>query len=293
MISSSSTFCFATLAFGANYQALVRELLAKDLERYAPGVPLLILTNNPSEFKDCTNAIVVEHQQRLYCDNDKVFLIKTALGKFDTCVCIDADMRLIGAFPQDLEFQPGITARSCDQLLHHIQARVDRTEIPRPDQMRYLEQVRKVAQKLELNLESDPVKFVHEFLFVVRRDSGKELQVLELAEMIARYLELHGTLVGVGAALGMAAAKVGFPVRHSEMPGVQFFDDRIEKIRISKGQSAPAASTHYFEHLRKIKNPPRSFFENLILRIGRGIARWQRRNRIKQEAAKNPSFYYQ
>jgi len=291
MNSTQKEFCFATLAIGQNYRALARELLSKDIEQYASGTPFLILTDRPSEFKHCPNVIAVKHQPRFFCDNDKTFLIRAALSQFEYCICIDADMRLLAPLPSGLTVLPGITTRSCSGLARHLQTMIRRTDPPRPGQLKDAHNIRKVAQKLGLDIENEQVKFVHEFLFIVKRDGGREVQVLELAETISRYLELHGTQVGVGSALGMAAAKVGFPVRHSELSEIIFFDDRIEKVRIANGQADPTITTIYFQQLRALKYPKRSTLSKGWQRIRQTAELGQRRLRIQWEALKDREFY--
>ncbi|HEY9653180.1 MAG TPA: hypothetical protein V6C95_21155, partial [Coleofasciculaceae cyanobacterium] len=163
----SQKFCFATLALGSNYIKLALEL-AKDLERYSPKSILLVLTENPDYFSNQRNVLVFKHKQNLYCDNDKSFLIEKALSMFDGCICIDADMRILAPIPEDLEWQPGITARSCTNLIKHHQTIVNRTAKPRPQKVKQLEVIKKAAQKLDINLEDQNVYWMNEFLFVVK-----------------------------------------------------------------------------------------------------------------------------
>ncbi len=52
---------------------------------------------------------------------------------------------------------------------------------------------------------------------------------------------------GEGLTIGIAAAKAGLPVRHDVMEDFVFFKDKIEQMRIRKGQADPANSQIYFD----------------------------------------------
>ncbi len=104
-------FCFCTLALGENYCNLALEL-AKDLEEYSPNTYFIILTDKPQHFHKQTNILAFKHQQQsIGCYHDKRFAIAKALSLFNSCIFIDADMRILAAVPNDLRWQPGITAK--------------------------------------------------------------------------------------------------------------------------------------------------------------------------------------
>jgi metal-dependent HD superfamily phosphatase/phosphodiesterase len=63
--------------------------------------------------------------------------------------------------------------------------------------------------------------------------------------------------------MALAAVKSGFPIHRSEMDGLDFFDDRIEKIRISKGQSTPEARAQYFSQQSGIEQVEQNLFQRL------------------------------
>ncbi|MHC5732957.1 MAG: hypothetical protein ACYTXY_54765, partial [Nostoc sp.] len=79
------------------------------------------------------------------------------------------------------------------------------------------------------------ISFVHEYLFSVTKDSGKEIEFLQQWDMLANYFELNGIYEGEGSAIGLAAYKAGLAVRWSEMEGISFFNNKIELVKISKG----------------------------------------------------------
>jgi hypothetical protein len=287
---TSKKFCFATLAVGKAYRNLAL-LLAKDIEKYSPNTSFLVLTDSPKSFSNQKNVIAVQHRQYFYCDNDKKFLIEKALSMFESCICIDADMRILAPIPQDLKWLPGITARSCASLVKHNQIMINKGEIPRSSKVRDFDYIKKMAQKLDLNIENEDITFIYENLFVVTKDSGKEVEFLKLCEMISRYFDVHGVYIGVGSAMGLAAAKVGLPVRHDVMPGVCYFDDRIEQVKISKGQADPKDTLIYFKELKALKNPKRSVIEKLATKLVSKLDQFYRAGRIKIDTLKNVQFY--
>jgi hypothetical protein len=291
MNPDSQKVCFGTLAFGQNYRALAG-LLAADLAQYAPGIPLIILTDRPQDFRGMANLIIFPHRQRLFCDNDKVFLIKQALSTFNTCICIDADMRVLAPIPADLQWLPGITARSGDRLVKHHQRIITKTNPPRPNKVKDWEMTKRIADKLGLNAEDEAVKFIHEFLFVVTRNSGVENEFLDYFEKIAYFLEINGTQPGAGTAMGLAAAKAGLPVKWDEMEKIVFFDDRIERVRISKGQVDPQEKQIYFEQQKALKYPLKNWYQKVV---GKVNGKWRDFNRsllLRMVGLKNFDFYY-
>ena len=54
--------------------------------------------------------------------------------------------------------------------------------------------------------------------------------------------------------MGLAAAKVGFPVRRDEMAGLDFFDDRVERWKIQQGKADPADKQTYFDAQNAIES---------------------------------------
>ncbi|MBD2056949.1 hypothetical protein H6F88_13150 [Oculatella sp. FACHB-28] len=272
MTQKQETFCFCTLAYGSTYRALAREL-AKDLEKYSSGTPFLIFTDKPKAFADCCNVIPVQHRRHFfYHSNDRKCLLEKALSMFDYCVNIDSDVRILAPFPQDHEWLPGITARSCSSIIKQEKLRVDvKSDRLRKIRLQWLERLRYLSQKLDVNLEDKNVKWVYEFLFVLKKDAGKEIEFLEQFEVIARYFELHGIYRGCGTAMGLAAAKVGLPVRHDLMEGVEFFDDKIEKAKISNGEAEPKAKQEYFDTQYKIEHPQKSLLEKAVLKALRVV----------------------
>ncbi|RMF26488.1 MAG: hypothetical protein D6756_03635, partial [Cyanobacteria bacterium J083] len=274
-------FCFCTLALGKRYRLLALQL-AQDLEKHSPNTKLLVLTDSLKDFHTSKNIIAIKHQQKLWCDNDKSYLIEKALSVFDYCICIDADMRILAPVSSELEWLPGITARSCCNLLkHHSRKRQKELKI-----------IKKIANKLDININDEDLKWIHEFLFVVKPDSGKEIEFIQLFRKISCYLELNGIHIGAGTAMGLAAAKVGLPVRHDPVDRIIFFKDRIERQRIKNGQVDPQEKLRYFEKQQKLEFPQYSRGEKILIKASKHIKDLRRLIDLKINALGDFNFYY-
>lgn len=273
---SSQQFCFATLAMGKKYRSLALEL-AKDLDKFTDNI-LIILTDKPLDFSQQTNVLSFFHsQQSVSCYHDKCYVIEKALSLYDACIFLDADMRILKEIiPQ--EWLPGITARSYANIITHNQ---NNTSFP------YLQ---KIAKKWNLDL--DNIKFISEFLFVVAKDNHKELEFIKTWKKLGNYLELHGIYNGEGNAIGLAAAKVGLVIRHDEMPGIDFFNDKIEKIRIHKGQRDANITQKYFDEYQKIAFPSQAKWQKVIDKLGYFIKRFYLMIRLKIKSLADINFYY-
>lgn len=258
-------FCFCTYTSGNTYRALTK-LLVEDLAKYAPGIPFIIFTDQPDDFKGYENVWVYKHNRKgIKAHNERRFAIEKALSLFNSCLYLDGDVRICAPIPQDFitkKWLPGITARSCGDLVQHIQSRMTTDGKLRPKVVQQMELVKMLATRLGLNLEKDKVAFINEFLFIVTRDSGKENKFLNLWGQLSYYVELNG-FTSPTISMGLAATKLNFPVRLDQMEGLDFFDDRVEKVRIAKGQSDPEAKKHYFEAMSKIERKPLSTLEKI------------------------------
>lgn len=279
MNQNSKEFCFCTLALGKNYRALAL-VLAKDIEKYSPGTTFLILTDRPDDFKNIPNVLAFKHQpESIKFYHDKRFVIEKAISLFRTCIFLDADMRILEPVPSNLEWLPGITARTGSNIIQHNQRK-----------NKDLQLIKKVANKLGLELEK--VKFVHEFLFIVTRDRGNELEFFKQWETIGRYFELHGIYAGEGNAIGLAAAKADFPVRFDSVDRFSFFKDRIERVRIQKGQVNAQEKSIYFEKQKQLEFPNNSRVEKTLTKLSNRIGYLFRLIRLKIISLNNFSFYY-
>ena len=194
-------FCFCTLALGSKYRLLTKELIG-DLEKYAPEALLVIYTDEPEDFSSHRNVLAFKHRQKgiVYCYDDKRFVLEKALSLYPVAVFLDADSRIIAKVPDDIKWQPGITAPH-DDLLSHMTKWT-------PQQVKW---VKDVASKLDIPLEN--ASWVSESLYIVARDEGREIEFIKQWGIIARHLEIKGYTAQDGNCMGLAAAKVGWTVK--------------------------------------------------------------------------------
>ena len=115
---------------------------------------------------------------------------------------------------------------------------------------------------------------------------------VKLFRKISRYLELNGIELGAGSAMGLAAAKVGFPIRHDPVDRIAFFKDRIERQRIKKGQVDPEEKLVYFEKQQKLEFPKYSIPEKILVKSSKYIQDSLRSLRLKIKTLGNFNFYY-
>lgn len=204
MSSNLQSFCFCTLALGRRYRVMTQEL-AGDLQRYAPGIKLVVGTDKIADFAEWDNIIPFElHQQGiLHCYHDKRFAIAKSLSLFETAILIDADTRIGGEIPGLIQVKPGVIGAFQEDLLTHVQKYT-------PERLSKLQQV---AAKLSLDLKQ--AVFVGEALIIISRHQGKEAEFIHWWGKIGTYLELRGIYAGSGNIIGLAAAKSGFLVERT------------------------------------------------------------------------------
>jgi len=284
-------FCFCSLALGHKYRSLAL-LLAKDLEKYSPHTSFIVLTDHPSDFSQQPNVLAFKHrQQGVSCYHEKRFVIAKALSMFNSCIFMDADMRILAPVPQDMEWlrMPGVTARICDFMPERYSKVFDKTASVKI--CREFKVTQKAAEKFNLEL-NDQVKFVYEFLFAITKDAGKEIDFLNSWDVLAPYFELNGIYDAEGNAIGLAAAKAGLRVRWSAMDGVSFFKDKTELVRIQKGQSKMEEMSKYFDQQRMLEYPSRSIFERIVVKLGKIIKNLYNLVRLRIASLKKFDFYY-
>jgi hypothetical protein len=273
---------------GQEYSALAA-LLAKDIARFSPGSSFVVLTDRPDEFNYHANVLAFNHwQQSMGCYQDKVYAVREALSLFDSCMFLDADMRILAPFQPGDNWLPGITARSCCSISKHFVTQVNPTQQAQREQL----VVEKAARKLHLELQDKQIKFVHEFLFVVTKDSGKEATFLMLWEQIGRLFELNGLYSGEGHAIGLAAAKAGLSIRHDLMGNFEFFKDKIEQVKIQKGQSDASETLAYFAARNQLAHADRSLPYKSLEKLQKYVRWIDRSVRLRIASLKNFDFYY-
>lgn len=258
--TSQSSLCFCTAAFGTKYNRMA-QLLATDLAQFASGHPLIIYTNQPHHFAAHPNVQAVKHTPRgVLPYHERRFAIAHGLTLAPKVMYLDADVRICAPIPADLQFLPGLTARSCGNLHHHLQAQRQRQ--PQSAALRHKTNViMKMAHRIGVNPAHPDLKFINEFLFVLHEDQGREQEFLKIWGDLALYADTLGLHKHPTYAMALAAIKSNFPIHHHEMPGLDFFDDRIETVRICQGQSSPTAKAAYFEQQKRIEQAPRSLLQ--------------------------------
>ena len=197
----SKSFCFSILALKPKYQLLAKKF-AQNLENKSPETTVVIGTDNPSAFNDCSNvfAFKLEKKGILHCYHDKRFVIEKALTKFDVAIQIDADTKIVSSLPESINASTGLAAVHIENLVEHAQKY-------NPERLIYL---RKLADKLDVEIES--VSYIGESLFAVHADGDKTSEFLKQWDLTARYLELHRIHAGSGHGIGLAAAKAGLEI---------------------------------------------------------------------------------
>ncbi|HAC63343.1 MAG TPA: hypothetical protein DCF68_07320 [Cyanothece sp. UBA12306] len=254
-IKTKKKFCFCTLAIGYRYRLMAKNL-AQDLASYSPGTSFYILTDNLRDFSQQKNVVAFRYHRRgiQHCYNDRRFIFEQALADFPVAIHIDADTKILGELPDDLDAPPGVTGIH-ENLIEHISKY-------RPDRF---ENIRKIAEKLDIPLEKS--QWIGESLLIVAQDGGKEKEFIKLWGLIATYAELKGIYSGQGNLMGLAAAKIGWEVSTN---------------------SSWKTLYQLTKHLDASHSVKRSFWEQLQRRIGYHY----RLNKERLLALKDFDFYY-
>jgi hypothetical protein len=201
---------------------------------------------------------------------------------------LDADMRILAPFQLGEDWTPGIAARSCSSISKHFATQIK----PTKQAQRKLAVVQKAAHKLNLDLQDEQIKFVHEFLFVVTKDSGKEATFLTVWEQLGRLFELNGLYSDEGHAIGLAAAKAGLRVNHNPMKDFEFFKDKIEQVKIKTGQSESHKTVAYFETRKQLACSDRPLFQKAVAKLHKYVRLIDRTTRLRVSSLKNFDFYH-
>ena len=196
-----NSICFSVLAFKPKYQRLAKRLAA-DVARVSPKTVLVIGTDHPKAFDECSNvcAFKLKKQGILHCYNDKRFVIEKALQQFKTVIQIDADTQIVGTLPQAIAPSPGIAGSYLANMVEHSQKY-------NPTRLSHLNRLaRKVRQHPE------DASFVGEALFAITAEGQQAKAFIQQWDSMARYLELRGVHSGEGNIIGLAAAAAGLDI---------------------------------------------------------------------------------
>lgn len=286
----NKSICFCTSAFGKEY-ILLAKLLAQDIYQFAPGHLFIIFTDQPKYFHDHPNVIAIKHWCRgVKPYHERRFVIQYALSLSSTVMYLDADVRICSPLPQDFNFHPGLTARSCGDMQKHLQ-KYFYPSSPTPESQRKKYIIESMANKVGIDIFSPSLKFINEFLFVIKADEGRELEFLRLWGELAIYADNLGLHNNPTYAMALAAVKSNFAIYHSEMDGLNFFDDRIEKIRISKGMSTLEDNgKKYFQEQYQIESQQRNSLQKIWRFVSRKLSFWYNLLRVRLMVIAFPSI---
>lgn len=282
------SLCFCTAAFGEKYN-LMAKLLAQDLDQFAPGHPFIIYTDKPHLFKSNLNVRAVKHSCRgVLPYHERRFAIWHALSISSSVMYLDADVRICAPVPKTLGFLPGLTVRSGGSLQKHIQEHFNRH--PNSSKLQHKKYViERMVRRVGIDIDSPELKFINEFLFVVNAYEGLELEFLKIWGELAIYADTLGMHKHPTYAMALAAVKSKFPIHHSEMNGLDFFDDRIERVRIKKGQSTPEARAQYFHQQSSIEQVDQNLFQRFSRLVAMKSSFLYNRTRVQLASKMLPS----
>lgn len=208
--------CFCTLAIHRPYRERARQLFAD-----TPGVPWIVLTDEPEDFADLpvhairhtpagpmaidflTKKILPPNSTGRPAYHDKRFVLREALKDFDTAIFLDADTR-IGSLPQLPQVRPGLAVTKYLQtsIADHL--------------TRWGTERRPLFEELAVHLAGDvellnTARWCSETLFAVTKD-GNEGKFLETWRQSAEFLQNKGLFSGEGGAIGLAAVCAGWTI---------------------------------------------------------------------------------
>lgn len=218
---STPSVCFCTLAVHAAYRERAHRLV-----RDVPGVPWVVMTDDPASFADLavrairldpTGPMAADFLQRLPptrrgggrpAYHDKRFVLQAALAEFESAIFVDADSR-IRTVPRLPRFKPGIAVVSdLDASIFEHLSRWGQERLPAFQQL-----------AAELLGDADAVRsarWCSEALFVVTRD-GNEQRFLDTWARAAAFLHAQEVFTGEGGAIGLAAACAGWTVDYGRL----------------------------------------------------------------------------
>ena len=252
----SKQYCFCTLAVGKRYR-IHAKMLAADIREHAPGIPFIILTDRPQEFESVPNVLAYLHRlQSVKGYHDKRVVLEKAITRFDSCVFVDADIRILETVPKTLPFSAGIVARYGCSIIKHNSA----------DKVRAgFELIKAGATALNLNLEN--VYWFHEFMFLFSKQQGKEKAFFDCWRSLSYEFEMNGIYAGEGNVMGLAAAATGLNINFHRSDFFPCFKDSIQKENVRTGKADPKAMADEFKIHRSIEYPERSLVQKVAEKL--------------------------
>ncbi|MGB7084663.1 MAG: hypothetical protein WBD47_03855 [Phormidesmis sp.] len=278
-MSMSKDYCFCTLAVGDRYRTHAK-MLAEDLLTHAPGKSFVVLSDKPSEFEHYSNVRAFAHRlQSVKGYHDKRFVLEKAVELHESCIFLDADIRMLGPVSEDLPFSEGLIARyGCGIVKHNTERKVRKA----------FSTIQAVADTLHLDLED--VFWFHEFMFMFSRQQGKEKDFFEAWQSIAYYFESQGIYDGSGNIMGLAAAAAGLNLGFYRHDFFANFKDNIQKEKVRNGEAAADAMAAEFKVHREIEYPQRSLPQKVSNKFRSKITFFYRLLRLRFQSAKDAGF---
>ena len=219
LLLNAEEVCYTSLALGRLYNQHALQL-AKDIALFSPKIPFVALTDRPHLYKNLNGVLAIKHTpQSVGIYHDKLFCIKESLSRFNTCIFLDADCRLLGDFAQSRQWKPGITAKSCCSLQKHL------TRNSKPQTVKAYELACQVAQFYRLNLED--ARFVIEIAFIVSHIEDSISVFIQTWEEIRDTFESQGIFNGEGMAIALAALRSQLPIYHYDSDYSHTIPERI------------------------------------------------------------------
>ena len=279
-MNTSQEFCFCTLAVGDRYRAHA-QMLAEDIQTHMPSTTLCVLTDRPEQFARFPHVMAFKHDlQSVKGYHDKRFVLKKALSLFESCMFLDSDVRVLGSAVEELRWSPGITARAGSSLATRIQVITNQKE---------LNVITEAAQKLNVDIQQ--AQWLHEFMFVMKRQDGLEEDFFELWQTISYFFELQGIYDGEGSVMGLAAARIGMTFDFFREDKFPFFKDNIERVRVKNGQSSLLDKQIYFDIHKQIESPKSFIWDKVRNKLIKKIVFYYRLFRLRIFAKQDPKFH--
>ena len=297
--SNEQRLCYTTLAIGYEYNKYA-QLLAKDVARLSPNIPIVILTDRPNFFHQDLHVTAVKHNiQSVGIFHDKLCCIEKCFENYDSCIFIDADCRLIGNMAMSRNWKPGLTAKTHWSLQKHINPK----GVLSPKKELRRELVYEIAKEFEISLEQG--KFIYEGIFTIRKDNGKEVEFLKIWKQIRDYFESNGIFDGEGVAMCLAAYKASLEIYHynSGYPEEGVDDNKVDiykdklfyklLIHNDKDNLSDVLCEKVLkldEQRKKISNLP--FWRKLVKKISNPIVKKLRFFMLKIKSFNKSNFSY-
>jgi hypothetical protein len=255
-IENHKKYYFCTLALGVNYCNLVKQL-AHDLEQFSPGSTLLVLTDHPSIFENVCNVEVVYHRKRSVTGyNDKLCAVKKALDSVDTCIFLDADLKLLGPIQFDPGvFEPGLRAYRVYSWQYMREVLIAGEPSWWKGQAERMMTV--LRKELDLQQTDKEIFCLREELFAITCSENVEF-FLRKWNNLAEICEKNRCFRLLGISMGLAALLTGFPLYQHEFPGIKYFEPTKSLEEVVEGWMTQAEYDSLNASVENLKAPGRN-----------------------------------